>query len=201
MSYQIGYFKFSQLTVAFQGCCALAHVIVFKQLFVKHKTQYVVYNDLTPSHEIITCIAPQGSINYIVCVSNLLFSFRFGDDSKVFISVKYIDELVAQNMEICKVVHWLRISKLSLNLKNSLHGIQKISVQNCAEQRYYWWQFKHQNTMRTKFVGMVFDRNFDNIWKGVAWWTVSNALSLWGLNNMTWLIEMCHRSPYISNQM
>ena len=49
---------------------------------------------------------------------SVIFSIFFDDDSKMFLSGKNQDDRIkVMNTEITKVIDWLRINKVSLNLK------------------------------------------------------------------------------------
>ena len=57
-------------------------------------------------------------INDLSNVSKKMFSLLFADDSNMFLSTKNPDDLIkTMNEEIVKVVDWLQLNKLSLNLK------------------------------------------------------------------------------------
>ena len=59
-------------------------------------------------------------INDLANASDVIFSLLFADDSNMFITGKNPDDLVTKmNAEILKVVDWLKINKLSLNLKKT----------------------------------------------------------------------------------
>ena len=59
-------------------------------------------------------------INDLSRVSSLLFSMLFADDSNMFLSGKNPDELInTMNTEIQKILEWLNINKLTLNVKKT----------------------------------------------------------------------------------
>ena len=98
--------------------------------YLSNRHQYVVYNDTKSENRVITCGVPQGSIlgpllfllyiNDLADVSSVLFSLLFADDSNMFLTGNDPNELIRiMNTEIVKVVDWLRVNKLSLNLKKT----------------------------------------------------------------------------------
>ena len=64
-------------------------------------------------------------INDLCNVFKKLFSLLFADDSNMFLSGKDPDDLIrTMNEEMVKVVDWLQINRLSLNLKkNTFYSI------------------------------------------------------------------------------
>ena len=116
----------------------------FKSYFDSRK-QYVVFDGVESSSRYITCGVPQGSIlgpllfllyiNDLSSVSDKLFSLLFADDSNMFLSGKDPNSLIeTMNSEMEKVTKWLKVNKLSLNLKkNSLYSIQKEKEESFAE--------------------------------------------------------------------
>ena len=129
--------------------------------YLADRRQYVIYNGIKSSCKTITCGVPQGSIlgpllfllyiNDLANVSDVIFSLFFADDSNMFLSGKNPDDLIKlMNTVITKVIEWLRINKLSLNLKkNTFYGVQKKSSKNRTERGCDHWQcenwFCHPN--------------------------------------------------------
>ena len=96
--------------------------------FLSDTEQFVVYNDTSLSR--VTCGVPQGPIlgpllfllyiNYLSRVSDVLFLLLFADDSNLFLSGKCPQRLIEQtNNKMKKIIDWLNIKKLSLNLKKT----------------------------------------------------------------------------------
>ena len=98
--------------------------------YLDNRSQYVDYNGTKSKNMKISCGVPQGSIlgpllflvyiNDLPQVSKKLFALMFADDSNMFISGTNLTELInTVNEEMINVVEWLRVNKLSLNLKKT----------------------------------------------------------------------------------
>lgn len=160
------------------------HQILFKKLeyygvrgcaldwfksYLKNREQFVVYNGVSSNKSKISCGVPQGSIlgpllfliyvNDLADVSEELFSLLFADDSNIFLSGTNIDSLIeSMNKEMLKVVKWLQINKLSLNLKKThfmifRKGRKKISFNKKLLIDNTMIEIKSQ----TKFLGVIID--------------------------------------------
>ena len=102
--------------------------------YLSNRKQYVSYKNIPSSYKKITCGVPQGSIlgpllfllyiNDIINVSKLLFAILFADDTNVFLNGNDIDNLICTlNRELDKLVVWLQVNKLSLNVNKTHYMI------------------------------------------------------------------------------
>jgi len=103
----------------------------FKSYLANRQQCVTIHSELS-TYATITCGVPQGSIlgpllfilyiNDVVNSSKLLKFVMFADDTNVFYSHKNLSELIATaNPELGKIINWLRINKLSLNIKKTLY--------------------------------------------------------------------------------
>ena len=99
--------------------------------YMSERKQFVTYNGTSSSMKTICCGVPQGSILgpilfllYINDLSNVCKNtepFLFADDSNLFISDKDPLNLESQlNKELENISVWLKINKLSLNIKRHI---------------------------------------------------------------------------------
>ena len=99
-------------------------------------------------------------INDLAHVSTKLFSLLFADDSNMFLSGNDPNELIrTMNIESEKVIDWLRINKLSLNLKKTHFIIfrrQRAKVKLNEELVIDNVKIKMKDS--TKFLGVLIDR-------------------------------------------
>ena len=98
--------------------------------YLSNRSQCVCLGSVYSNFSGIKCGVPQGSIlgpllfiiyiNDIVNSSTLLTFIMFADDTNLFASNKNLDILIKENnIEVDKVSLWLKINKLSLNIKKT----------------------------------------------------------------------------------
>jgi len=142
--------------------------------YLSDRTQVVKFNDTISDKKIVLCGVPQGSILgpllFLIYINDLstvteLFTIMFADDTNLFIQGSDINEIEnTANIEIKKIVTWLQVNKLSLNVKKThsmiftrnriLHNrINKIVIEGTIID----------TVEKTKFLGVIIDNNL--CWK------------------------------------
>ena len=97
--------------------------------YLNNRTQFVQYG-VNSSMKNISCGVPQGSIlgpilfllyiNDIINVSPVLLPILFADDTNIFVNGKCLTQMVSVlNNELVKLVTWLNVNKLSLNVSKT----------------------------------------------------------------------------------
>ena len=144
--------------------------------YLSNRKQFVEYNGLKSSNENVICGVPQGSIlgplllllyiNDLPNVSKLLSSIMFADDTNMFLEhhdIKYLESVI--NTEMVKIVEWLNVNKLSLNVKKTHVMLFTKNRSNCTEPTLNVSIGKTivQTVTKTTFLGVVIDHKL--IWK------------------------------------
>lgn len=139
------------------------------QSYLTGRTQYVEYNGVTSCKLNISCGVPQGSIlgpllfliyiNDLSDVSKKVFALLFADDSNIFLSGKNPDELIkCMNVEMVKIVDWLQLNKLSLNLSKTHYIIfQRRRDKLVVSEKLVINNVTISRIEKTKFLGVIID--------------------------------------------
>ena len=118
---------------------------------------------------------PQGSIldpllfllyiNDIASSSKLLQFIIFADDTNIFFSHSDLDSLInTVNTELCKIVLWLEVNRLSLNIKKT-HYMLFCGKRKCASNiaNISMNGASLDRVTVTKFLGVILNENLS--WK------------------------------------
>ena len=141
--------------------------------YLKDRKQYVCFNGTDSCTKYIRCGVPQVSIlgpllfliyiNDLASISDKIFTLLFADDSNLFLSGKNPDDLIeSMNNELIKVVDWLNINKLSLNIKKTHFIIfrnkhERIETRNELTIN----DVVIEMTNSTKFLGIMIDQHIN----------------------------------------
>ena len=102
--------------------------------YLTGRTQFVTYNGVSSTPQTIKCGVPQGSILgpllFLIYINGLANTCKtslpilFADDTNIFTTGKNQHELESNiNDELCRISAWLKVNKLSLNIKKTHYMI------------------------------------------------------------------------------
>ena len=99
--------------------------------YLQNRTQYVSYDKTNSDMYHISTGVPQGSIlgpllfiiyiNALCNASELFKMIIYADDTTLYSTLDVIGNYISKNLniELTKVAHWLKLNKLSINIKKS----------------------------------------------------------------------------------
>ena len=102
--------------------------------YLTGRTQFVIYNGVSSTPQTIKCGVPRGSIFgpflFLIYNNDLANTYKtslpilFADDTNIFAPGKNKHELESKlNDELCRISAWLKVNKLSLNIKKTHYMI------------------------------------------------------------------------------
>ena len=152
--------------------------------YLENRKQFVTYNNVRSTLKNMPCGVPQGSILgpllfliYINDLANLCkftMPIFFADDSNLFLNGKNLDEIELKlNNELGQVVKWLKINKLTLNVKKTQCMVFTLRKDN----RNVNIKIENQNieqVCKAKFLGIIIDEQLN--WKEHTLY-ISNKIS------------------------
>ena len=136
--------------------------------YLKDRKQYVCLNEIKSNLCAVTCGVPQGSIlgpllyliyvNDIVNISSVI-PILFADDTNIFLTGKNIGNLMGQmNQELSKLVEWVNVNKLSLNISKTKYMIfSNRNVIQDGNLNLLINNVKLKRVNQTKFLGVIID--------------------------------------------
>ena len=144
-----------------------ANYLTLFQSYLSNRTQYVEINGAKSLPSLITCGVPQGSILgpllFLIYINDLnqcsehLKFIHFADDSTLYAKGKTLSCLTSKiNQELKKVVKWLRINRLSLNVSKSSYTV----FSNCSQTalpQIIIDDISLEHSLCTKFLGILVD--------------------------------------------
>ena len=141
------------------------------QSYLSDRSQYVTYNGVKSPTKQIKCGVPQGSIlgpllfliyiNDLPNVCKVMMPFLFADDTHLFTSGDNIEEMYeVANQELISIAEWLKVNKLSLNVKKTHYMV--FSGANSVPPLIRPNKLKIEGeeiseVSKTKFLGVIID--------------------------------------------
>ena len=136
--------------------------------YLRNRKQFVTYDNFKSALGNISCGVPQGSIlgpllflvyiNDLTNVSDKLFSILYADDTNLFIQGKDINKLISvMNEELHKILKWLNINRLSLNINKTHFMVFKSQKSNVNYDALYINNMIINKVEKTKFLGVIID--------------------------------------------
>ena len=140
--------------------------------YLCNRKQFVLYNGTASDMMNVKCGVPQGSIlgpllfllyiNDLSNISELLKSILFADDTNIFASGKDLVQLQNNiNSELCNLVKWFKVNKLSLNISKTNFIVFSSSrkVPNHVNISIVIDGIQINRVSKVKFLGVILDES------------------------------------------
>ena len=143
--------------------------------YLSNREQYVTYNGISSSKQRIKCGVPQGSvlgpllfliyINDLCLVCKNTSAILFADDTNLFSSGKDLKTLErTTNNELSNISLWLKVNKLSLNIKKTHYMIFCRRKKLDHNVKLLIDGQAIDEVQKTKFLGIVIDNKLTWKW-------------------------------------
>ena len=139
--------------------------------YLNNRFQYVSFDGVESSYCRISCGVPQGSIlgpllfliyiNDMANVSDELFTLLFADDTNTFLTGNDVNQMIKiMNSELQKLVTWMQVNKLSLNVSKTHFIIFRSSKMKnpVFTERLTMNNVDLKQEIKTKFLGVIIDQ-------------------------------------------
>ena len=166
------------------------HVILLKKLahygirgtalkwfesYLSNREQYVTYNGISSSKQRIECGVPQesilGALLFLIYINDLCLvckhtsAILFADDTNLFTSGKDLKSLESTtNSELSHISLWLKVNKLSLNIKKTHYMILCRRKKLCHDVKLLIDGQAINEVQKTKFLGIIIDNQLTWKW-------------------------------------
>ena len=143
--------------------------------YLQNRQQHVIFKNTTSNNQPVSTGVPQGSIlgpllfliyiNDLALVSSKFLTFLFADDSSLFLNGISIPNLIeTANEELKKIVTWLMINKLSINIKKSKYILfSRKNINTTYDKKIYISGLEVDRVEQIKFLGYIIDEKMS--WK------------------------------------
>ena len=136
--------------------------------YLNNRRQYVTYDGVVSTTKIISCGVPQASIlgpllfliyiNDLLHVCNESIPILFADDTNLFFSGKNLPDLEKRiNEELNDISLWLKVNKLSLNIKKTHYMIFHRKKHDITKMKLCIDNQEIDEVFVTKFRGVLID--------------------------------------------
>ena len=154
--------------------CFWDNALQWFQSYLIERQQFVTYNGVSSHKKTIKCGVPQSSIlgpllflvyiNDLCHVYNKSIPILFADDTNLFF--RDTDPKVMEseiNTELDRISLWLKVNKLSLNIKKTHYMIFNLKKKCCCDVMLRIDKQLIEEVSETKFLGVVIDNGLK--WK------------------------------------
>ena len=142
--------------------------------YLSNRRQYVTYNGVVSAMKGISCGVPQGSILgpllFLIYINDLCSMCKyttpilFADDANLFCSGPDIKTMESNiNNELTEISLWLKVNKLSLNIKKTHYMVFSKKKTPRNELRLQIDGEAINEVYKTKFLGVIIDNKLN--WK------------------------------------
>ena len=158
--------------------------------YLSGRKQYVTYNGMSSGTKTINCGVPQGSILgpllFLIYINDLCSAYKFtmpvlfADDTNLFSSGTDLPAMANNiNYELEQISLWLKVNKLSLNVKKTHYMVFTNKKSRTANLKISIDNQIIDEVCQTKFLGVIIDNKLT--WKNhilYICWKISHGIGM-----------------------